>query len=139
MYNKSLSTCAFPNGLKFSVVKPLYKKGDRTNISNLRPISLLASFSKIFQNVIHSKLYRHTQHNNILANDQYGFRRNSSTEKASYKLIHDILSALSNKLSVAGIFCDMEKAFDCVNHDMLLSKLEFYELTGKDSGLINLI
>ena len=90
IYNKSLSTGTFPTGLKFSVVRPLYKKGDRTNISNLRPISLPTSFSKIFQIFIYSRLNKHIQHNNILANEQYGVRRNSSKEKASYKLIHDI-------------------------------------------------
>jgi hypothetical protein len=83
IYNKSLSTGTFPTGLKFSVVKPLYKKGDRTNMYNLRPISLPSSFSKIFQNVIYSRTHKHIQHNNILGNEQYGFRRNSSKEKTS--------------------------------------------------------
>jgi len=110
-----------------------------TNITKLRPISSLTSFSKIFQNVIYSRLYKHIQHNNILANEQYGFRRNSSTEKASYKLIHDILSALNNKLSVGGIFCDLEKASDRVNRDILLPKLEHHGITGKDNVLNNLI
>ena len=60
-------------------------------------------------------------------------------KKASYKLIHDMLTALSNKSSVGGIFCDLEKAFHCVNHYMLLPKLEFCGITGKGNGLIYLI
>jgi hypothetical protein len=66
--NKSLSTGTFPTHLKSSVVKPLYKKGDRTNISNFRPISFLTSFLKISEKVVYSKLYHHIQHDNILAN-----------------------------------------------------------------------
>jgi hypothetical protein len=63
--------------------------------------------------------------NNILVNEQYGFRSNSSTEKASYKLLNEILTALNNKILVGGIFCELKKAFDYVNFDILLSKLEF--------------
>jgi hypothetical protein len=62
-------------------------------------------------------LYQHINHNNILGTAQYGFRNNSSTEKASFKLINEIILVLNNKLTVGGIFCDLEKAFDSVNHD----------------------
>jgi hypothetical protein len=114
--------------------KAIVKKGDRTNISNYRPISLLTSSSKIFEKVI---LYHHiNQIIYVLVNKQYGFRNSSSMEKASFKLINDILLALNNKLIVGGILCDMEKAFDCVNHNIILSTLKFYRIVGKANTLI---
>jgi len=75
-------------------------------------------------------LYQHINQNNILTNEQYVFR-NNSTEKASFKLINEILLALNNKLTVGGIFFDLEKAINFVNHDILLHKCEFYGLRGK--------
>jgi len=81
-------------------------------------------------------LYQHINQNNILATEQYGFRNNSSTEKASFKLINEILLALNNKLTVGGIFCELEKAFDSVNHDILLSECEFYGFKGKTNALL---
>ena len=74
--------------------------------------------------------------NDILADEQYGFRNNSSTESASFNLINNILDALNNNMLVGGIFCDLTKAFDNVNHNVLLSKLEFYGITGKANNLI---
>jgi hypothetical protein len=68
-----------------------------------------------------------------LTTEQYGFRNNSSTEKASFKLINEILLALSNKLTVGGLFCDLEKAFDTVNHD---SECEFYGFKGNTNALL---
>jgi len=126
----------FPTRLKYAIVKPLLKKGDKENTANYRPISLLTSFSKVLEKIIYERLLKHIETNNILAIEQFGFRTSSSTEKASYKLIDDILNALNNRMTVGGIFCDLQKAFDCVNHDILLTKLEFYGITGITHKLI---
>jgi len=103
MCNKSLLSGVFPFQLKFSEIKPLYKIGDRMDITNFRPIYLL----KILEKVIHTRLYQHINQNDILATEQYGFKNNPSTEIASFKLINEILLALNNKITVGGIFCDL--------------------------------
>jgi hypothetical protein len=108
------------------VVTPLLKKGDKTNVSNYRPISVLSSFSKIIEKVVYKQLLDHLIEHDILANEQFGFRPDSSTDKAIYKLTHEILNSLNNKLEVGGIFFDLEKAFDSLNHNILLSKMQFY-------------
>ena len=110
-------------------MKPVFKKADRNNVTNYRPISLLISFSKVLEKITYDRL-KHVQINNILGEEEYGFRTSSSTDKAAFKLTDKILNALNNKLMVAGIFCDLQKAFDCVNHNILLTKLEFYGITG---------
>jgi hypothetical protein len=78
--------------------------GDKKDISNYRAISLLTSFSKIFEKIICTRHYQNVINNNILSSDQYGFRSNSSTEKATFKLVNDVLQALNNKVNVGGIF-----------------------------------
>jgi hypothetical protein len=86
--------------------------------------------------MIYIILNNHIKNNNILSVEQYGFRSNSSTEKASFKLLNDILQALNNKSNVGGIFCDLEKAFNCVNHNLLMEKLKFYGIVDNAYALI---
>jgi len=86
--NLMLSSGTFPTRLKFTEIKPLYKKGERMDISNYRPISLLPSFSKILEKIIFGRLIHYFDYNKILAKEQFGFRSNTSTELATYHLIN---------------------------------------------------
>ena len=110
IFIKSLELGSFLSRLKYSTVIPIFKAGDRLNMSNFRLISLLISFSKIFEKIIYTRIYAHVALNQILANEQYRFRSSLSTDNASYTLIHEILSAMNNKHIVGGIFCDLSKA-----------------------------
>ena len=133
--NKSMLSGTFPTRLIYAIAKTLLKKGDMENVANYRPISLLTLFSKVFEKIIYDTLLKHIKTNNILAVEQFGFRT-SLTEKASYKLNDDLLNAPNNRMMVGGIFCDLQKAFNCVNHNILLKKLEFYGITGITYKLI---
>ena len=130
IYNYSLHTGIFPDRLKTAVVKPMHKKGDKFNISNYRPISLLPTFSKIFEKAMYSRLNQHLYANNILVPKQYALRKGMSTEVAAFSLTDSILKSLNQKLHVGGIFYDLSKVFDCVNHEILLTKLHFYGIRG---------
>jgi Notch-like protein len=95
--NKSHNSGIFPSWLKYSQITPILKKGNKSELSNYRPISLLASFSKIFEKVIYKRLVNHASAYNILSKAQYGFRTNMSTDNAIYQLTNNILKALDNK------------------------------------------
>jgi hypothetical protein len=107
-----------------------------TNISNYRPISLLTSFSKIFEKIIFTRLICHLNYNHILVEEQFCYRTKSSMDLASNKLINDILTSLNNKLLVGAFFCDLQKAFDCVDQGLLLSKIYWYFISCKGYNLI---
>jgi hypothetical protein len=128
--NKVLSTGIFPIRLRYAQIKPLFKKYVRNTISNYMPISFLTAFLKIFEKVISVRLYQHLN-NNILANMQFGFRPNLSKEKATFNLISELLLTLNLKQIVGGLYCDLQNASDSVNHDILLSEMEFHGITGK--------
>jgi len=90
--------------LKYAIVKPLFKKGDKSKISNYRPMSILSSFSKVLEKVMYNQLQEHLNKYSILAEEQFVFRSDSKTNKAIYKLINETLNALHSKFIVGGIF-----------------------------------
>ena len=109
IFNKILSTGIFPDRLKFSEVKPLFKKGDRIDFSNYRPISLLTSFSKIIEKIIHKRVYQHFNEKSKLVEEQFGFREKSSTDMATYALLNSVLSSLDKKHFIGGIFATYKR------------------------------
>jgi hypothetical protein len=84
---------------------------------------------------MYCRLLKHLSDNNILSNHQFGFRVNQGTDNAIFKLISGILNSLNKKILVGGIFCDLEKAFDCVSHEILLNKLRYYGIKDRQYNL----
>jgi hypothetical protein len=97
-------------------------------MANYRPISLLTTFSKVLETAIYYRLNQLLQINNILVGEQYGFRKGLSTEYAAYSLTNSTLTAYNSKFYVGEIFCDLTKAFECVDHNILKMKLQYYGL-----------
>ena len=129
--NQSLSDGIMPKLLKIAKVIPVYK-GQETNISgNYRPISLLSMFEKLIEKVMCNRLKLFLKKNNILYKYQFGFRENHSTGHALIDLMEYINTCLDQGKYVFGIYIDLKKAFDTVQHDILLSKLQHYGIRGK--------
>jgi hypothetical protein len=123
LFNKSICSGIFPDGLKQSIVLPLHKKGDQCNIANYRPISLLSVISKIFEKSMKSRMILFLNRNNFFNEKQYGFTEKKSTEDALLDLCSTLHEGLNKKKLCAALFVDITKAFDMVNIDILLRKL----------------
>jgi hypothetical protein len=120
---KSFETGKFPSQLKIAKVVPIHKGGDKSLPDNYRPISLLPNFSKIIEKIMSNRLTSYLENNNLISSNQFGFRKGHSTLHPIVHLINQIsLSNNSNHYSIA-IFCDLKKAFDTVDHKILLKKL----------------
>ena len=112
-------------------------KDDPLDCVNYHPISLLPVFSKIFQKIIYSRMYEFLELNKLIYNRQFGFRANHSTNHALISITESIKSFLDSGDFVAGIFIDLEKVFDTVNHQILCDKLNYYGFRGKINYLLN--
>ena len=137
LINQTLTTGIFPRELKLSRVKPLFKKGDPMLFSNYRPISLLSSISKIYEYVIFHQLLNYMDTNKLFYNDQYGFRPRHSTELAAVRFVTDLIKDMDNYKIPTTVLIDLSKAFDTLNHDILLSKLGYYGVSGVELRLLS--
>ena len=128
--NLSFSQGVFPNELKIALVSPLYKAKDPMIFSNYRPISLLPLFSKILEKLMYNRLLSFLNKCNVINKKQFGFRNNHSTYMALLIMLENIKNALNNGECAVGIFLDFQKAFDTVDHNILLDKLFNYGIRG---------
>ena len=127
--NQMLHTGIYPNAFKIAKVIPIFKKGDPSLLTNYRPITLLPTLLKIFERAISTQLYSFFITNNILCEQQYGFRAGHSTELAATKLIDHTYEQMDQQKTPGHIYIDLSKAFDTLNFDILLSKLRYYGLS----------
>ena len=134
--NQSLTTGIFPDKLKIAKVTPVYKKCDKKLINNYRPISVLPVISKDFETVIFDQLTEYFTNNNLFSSQQYGFRKNASTELAALELIDRLLTQLKAFKIPVNFYMDLSKAFDSLSHDILLNKLTYYRVKNSAHDLL---
>ena len=122
--------------MKTAKVVLVYKAKEKHLFTNYRPISLLSIFSKLLERLVYNRLYNFLDAHEILDTNQYGFRSKRSTTDAVTHLYGDIIKCLDNREKVLAVFCDLSKAFDTIDHGIMLHKLKHYDIRGGGIELV---
>lgn len=130
LVNLSFHTGIFPDLLKEGKVIPVLKKNDRTSLENYRPVTVPFGFSKVFEYAYLDRLTSFINKFKILSSNQHGFRSGMSTISATHSFYDEIIRCIDAGECPVGVFCDLSRAFDCVNHDILINKLDDYGIRG---------
>ena len=128
--NRSFQTGIVPSKIKVAKVKPLFKGGEKDLATNYRPISMLSVITKIMEGAMYKRVQSYLEKYKILSPDQYGFRCKRSTKGALIRFVHTVQQNLDNGKKSAAVYIDLKKAFDTVNHNILLEKIEIYGIRG---------
>ena len=130
MFNRSLDEGIFPDTLKRTVVRPLFKSGDKTEVGNYRPVSNEPSLSKVFELCVKNRLVNFFENQGLFSNYQHGFRKGRSVNTAVIEHIAEIVEGVERTQRTVGLYLDLRKAFDTVNHGTLITKLRKYGVDG---------
>ena len=130
LFNQSMSEGIFPNIMKTALVTPLHKSGKKSIRTNYRPISLLITISKILEKLIYHHTYNFLTKTNQFYQSQYGFRKKHSCENAIQELLGTVLKGFENNEYTCAVFLDLSKAFDSLEHQILIEKLSLYGIRG---------
>ena len=132
IYSNCLVQGIFLVEIKIARITPIYEGGDKENVVNYRPISVLPCFSKILERIIYKRLYLCFTENNLLYNKQFGFQKGHSTDHTIVQLADQIHEMFDKNIYTLGVFIDLSKAFDIVNHKILLKKISHYGIKNKN-------
>ena len=134
IFNLSLQQGIFPENLKIAKIFPIYKKDEDFLLTNYRLISVLPCFSKLLERIMYNRLFKFLSENSILYEKQFGFQTSHSTEHAVLLLVNQLYQTFDENKFTLGIFIDLSKAFDTVDHKILTKKFELYGIKGCNLG-----